>query len=171
MSLCWETGLCIRLNLLTNKCATGHCKSKLKLGSLCAFTWPLNYTKQPQDTNKSPLSSLSPAGRAVSRAACSQVLNWWAKAGLGEKRWTDLPQLLWGTGRLHSLTLNVKFCLPLHPFLSYWGDLKTPLGSLTAADYMNLHHVNTHGGSKSSLSVYNWTTTAQVPKTDSQCKN
>lgn len=70
MSVCWETGLCIRLNLLTNKCAIGHCKSKLKLGSLRAFTRPLNYTEQPRDTSKSPLSSLSPAGWAVGCTAC-----------------------------------------------------------------------------------------------------
>lgn len=71
--LCWETGLCIGLNLPTNKCAIGHCKSKLKLGSLRAFSRPLNYTEQPQDTDKSPLSSPSPAGWAVGCRHSSSV--------------------------------------------------------------------------------------------------
>lgn len=83
--LCWETGLCIRLNLPINKCAIGHCKSKLKLGSSCAFTRPLNYTEQPQDINKSSLSSLSPAGWAVGWAACRHGPSVGGKAGVGEK--------------------------------------------------------------------------------------
>lgn len=74
----------MRLNLPINKCAIGHCKSKLKLGSSCAFTRPLNYTEQPQDSNKSSLSSPSPAGWAVGCAACrhSPSVKLVAKPGL-----------------------------------------------------------------------------------------
>lgn len=74
----------MRLNLPINKCAIGHCKSKLKLGSSCAFTRPLNYKEQPQDNNKSSLSSPSPAGWAVGCAACrhSPSVKLVAKPGL-----------------------------------------------------------------------------------------